>query len=183
MRAIVSISILIFLSPVISFSQIDSSVMFEKAKGTLDHPVNHYVRLITYDSLQRNIFGCDPIPSNTYYLVSKDSVKSVFDGNVVTIYFDRGIYFIIVKTGCYYCIYSGIEKTNLIIGEPVKQGQYLGIVAENNFHEYTLQFMIATKDGYIDPDAWFRRCCCSQQISCTESENNAANFNTILRCR
>lgn len=139
---------------------IDSSAQFQKAKGSLNHPIKNFTKLSTY-SLRQYCTDCDMLPKeNIYYLNKSDTVKAIYEGKIISVLDMDTYYAIMTKFGKYFIIYIGLEKPTLKKGDYIFQNQFLGMVCKNSFNddnEYLLRIRILNdKADELDPAIWIK---------------------------
>ncbi len=90
-------------------------------------------------------------------------VKAVFDGTVTKVFSPIGSNWVImVKHGNFFTVYSGLQSTNVKVDDQVRARQVLGIVAENDEHQPTINFQIWQFYGKnskknLNPEPWLGR--------------------------
>jgi len=137
------------------YGQSDSSLIFERAKKTLLHPVFNFNKLINSDSLNHQLGGCYE-PGNIYYADEGETVKAIFEGKVVSIFELDKQYGLITKFGSYFIIYFGLTKPVAKKGDYIYTQQSLGKLIKIPSEECQLMLMISNPTKNIDPSKWLK---------------------------
>jgi hypothetical protein len=150
--------IVLFLFYHVSNGQPDSSRIFEKAKGTLSHPIESFKKLLNSDSLKddsRNHYGI----SNFYYSDNADSVKAIYEGRVVAVVEISVSYAVITKFGDYFITYFGLTRPPIKKGEYVLKNQYIGnlINYDSGEYSYELVLIMSHNEKEVDPSMWLKK--------------------------
>ncbi len=113
--------------------------------GTHPHPIEHKVMI--------NNAGIDiqTTPGAT--------VKAVFDGMVSSVNYIDGNPMIIIQHGNYFTVYTNLSSASVAKGQHVNTNQAIGVVANNDQGEPTINFQIwkAGKKGAaatLNPEVW-----------------------------
>jgi hypothetical protein len=157
-RSLFLILILSFFSQINLIGQIDSSKIFEKSKGTWHYPINHFSKVSDCKITSRKILFT-PIKNIVFTTDSAYPVTAVYEGKVVNISLNSGVYFLITKFGDYYLVYNGLEKPALQIGDYLLKGEKISILKNiENKNTYELEIYLTSKEGdEIFPCDWFIR--------------------------
>jgi murein hydrolase activator len=127
---------------------------FEKNKGRLPWPVEQGVVKTPFGNY--GIEGTRIVGNNpgiTIETASGASVKSVFDGEVSSVFDIEGVNVVLVRHGKYFTTYSGLSSVNVSKGSKVKAGQVLGRAGENG----EIDFLLLQENRNQNPEAWLRR--------------------------
>ena len=137
------------------YAQVDSSLVFDKAKGTLSHPVKNFVECTSPHNNDSDAIGCPRYPANNYKLNAADTVRAIYEGRVVSIFIIGEIYCILIKFGDYLVSYSGLQKPFISKGDYVKRNQELAVLIPKDEGHYELELMIMNKKlQFIYPMLW-----------------------------
>jgi murein hydrolase activator len=90
---------------------------------------------------------------------SPQSVKAVFDGEVVSVNFIPGYIktMVIIKHGSYYTVYSSMQSATVSKGSKVKAGDTLGIQGVNDDGKSEVHFELWRDKSKQNPESWLRR--------------------------
>lgn len=110
-------------------------------------------------------FGMQPHPTQKSVKVknnginittSQNSVKSIFEGEVVKIFFFQGLNSsIMVRHGNYISVYSNLTDVNVKVGDNIKTGQKLGSVSKNE-DGLVLHFELWKETTPLNPELWLK---------------------------
>lgn len=84
------------------------------------------------------------------------SVRAVFNGRVSIVHNQYGKYFILIKHGEYYTVYSNLKSVNVSGGDNVTTKQVIGTVASSEGRP-ELQFQIRRGINPQNPEAWISK--------------------------
>ena len=130
-----------------------------KFQGLLDWPAEGPVRL-SFGSVIHPRFKTEvPHPGIDIGAASGDSIRSVFDGEVVFSGWMRGygLTTILDHGNGLHSVYAHAAVTWLEPGERVRRGQRLGIVGETgSFSGPSLYFELRLNGRAVDPEVWLR---------------------------
>jgi septal ring factor EnvC (AmiA/AmiB activator) len=130
---------------------------FESNRGRLPFPVdNGYVSIPfgEYTVPGTNIKG-----SQDFITIASPvgtAVKSVFDGEVVSIFDVGGMSAVMIKHGKYFTTYSNLSSAQVSKGQTIKVGQVLGRVGENLEGDGQLDFILTREAQMLNPQSWLR---------------------------
>lgn len=130
---------------------------FESNRGRLPFPVdNGYVSIPfgEYTVPGTNIKG-----SQDFITIASPvgtSVKSVFEGEVVSVFDVGGMSAVMIKHGKYFTTYSNLSSSQVSKGQNVKVGQVLGRVGENLEGDGQLDFILTKEAQMLNPQSWLR---------------------------
>jgi septal ring factor EnvC (AmiA/AmiB activator) len=136
-----------------------TSQKFEENKGRLPWPVDKGVITLHY--------GINKIPGKTKTLSHPSEslsietsvgapVKTIFDGEVRSVFNVGGKQLVIVRHGKYFTTYGNLSSASVSKGQMVKAGQVIGSAGVNDegVGEVTLQ--LDTETSTINPEPWLR---------------------------
>jgi septal ring factor EnvC (AmiA/AmiB activator) len=130
---------------------------FESNRGRLPFPVDNGYVSIPYGSY--TIPGTNIKGSQDFITIASPigtAVKSIFEGEVVSVFEVGGMNAVMLKHGKYFTTYSNLGAVNVSKGQSVKIGQLLGKVGENLEGEGQLDFILSREAQMIDPQSWLR---------------------------
>lgn len=127
---------------------------FEKNKGRLPWPVEQGIIKTPFGNY--GIEGTKIVGNNpgiTIETASGASVKSVFDGDVSSVFDIEGVSVVLVRHGKYFTTYSGLSTVSVSKGAKVKAGQVIGKAGP----EGEIDFLLLQENRNQNPEAWLRR--------------------------
>jgi septal ring factor EnvC (AmiA/AmiB activator) len=130
---------------------------FESNRGRLPFPVdNGYVSIPfgEYTVPGTNIRGSQDFI--TIAAAVGTTVKSVFDGEVVSVFDVGGMSAVMIKHGKYFTTYSNLSSAQVSKGQAVKVGQLVGRVGENLEGDGQLDFILTREAQMLNPQSWLR---------------------------
>ncbi|HTS43393.1 MAG TPA: peptidoglycan DD-metalloendopeptidase family protein [Puia sp.] len=142
------------LSAFDSRADIALSDNFEKNRGHLPWPVDagnvamHFGLQIYPGNIKYNNQGI------TIEVNPGTVVKSVFDGDVQSVFNVGDVVVVMIRHGKYFTTYCNLESASVSKGQQVKTGQLLGRVSSIGQLEFVLS---DDKDHKFDPEKWLRR--------------------------
>ena len=94
---------------------------------------------------------CTPQPGN--------SVKSVFDGEVFSVFNIGDTKTVMIRHGKYFTVYSNLSSISVSKGASVKTGQLLGKVAADEEDGSTgkLEFLLLIENKNLNPEQWLHK--------------------------
>lgn len=134
---------------------------FENNKNRLPWPVDQGYVCIHYGSYtiegtklrgdNPGITICTPQPGT--------NVKSVFDGEVVSVFNIGDTKSIMIRHGKYFTVYSNLASVTVSKGADVKRGQSIGSVAvdEEDGEGGKLEFLLMNENKKLNPEQWLNR--------------------------
>ena len=134
---------------------------FESNKNRLPWPVDQGFVCIHYGSYtiegtklkgdNPGITICTPQPGI--------NVKSVFDGEVVSVFNIGDTKSIMIRHGKYFTVYSNLASVNVSKGADVKRNQSIGTVAvdEEDGEGGKLEFLLMNENKKLNPELWLNR--------------------------
>jgi septal ring factor EnvC (AmiA/AmiB activator) len=131
---------------------------FEKNKGKLPWPVDKGAIKIpfgTYAIADTKIRGTNP--GLTLETDQGSSVKSIFDGEVVSVFDVEGESNVLIRHGKYFTTYGNLASTSVSKGDKVKSGQVIGKAASNSDGNGEIEFLLLLENKNLDPASWIRR--------------------------
>ena len=132
---------------------------FEKNKNKLPWPVES--GNVSMEFGKREVEGLDNITYNNQGLTIETKVgvpvKTVFDGEVSSIFNVGDVVCVIIRHGKYFTSYSGLSSSSVSRGQQVKVGQTLGRMGEKSDGMGELEFIIMNdKMVNLNPRQWLR---------------------------
>ena len=130
---------------------------FEVNKGKLPFPVDNGFVSIKYGSY--TIPGTTIKGSQDFITITSPlgtSVKSCFNGEVVSVFDVGGNTAVMVRHGKYFTTYSNLSSTTVSKGQTIKTGQVIGRVGTNLDGDGELNFILARENQMINPAPWLR---------------------------
>ena len=134
---------------------------FEKNRLRLPWPVDQGTVCIHYGPYQieetkikgdnPGITICTPQPGN--------SVKSVFDGEVVSVFNIGDSKSVMIRHGKYFTVYSNLSTVTIAKGSNVRTGQSIGRVGvdEETGEGGKLEFLLMVENKKLNPEQWLHR--------------------------
>ena len=136
-------------------------VSFENNKNKLPWPVDQGYVCIHYGSYtiegtklkgdNPGITICTPQPGT--------NVKSVFDGEVVSVFNIGDTKSIMIRHGKYFTVYSNLSSVSVSKGAEVKRNQSIGKVAvdEEDGEGGKLEFLLMNENKKLNPEQWLNK--------------------------
>jgi septal ring factor EnvC (AmiA/AmiB activator) len=132
---------------------------FKINQGRLPWPVE--VGHITIPFGPYKIEGINVIGDNPGVTIGTQigiSVKSIFDGEVSSVFHVEGTSVVLIRHGKYFTSYSNLSSVNVTKGENVKVGQVLGKAGENSDGDGEITLIIMNDENRnLNPEQWIRR--------------------------
>ena len=134
---------------------------FEKNRMILPWPIDQGTVCIHYGPYQiektkikgdnPGITICTPQPGN--------SVKSVFDGEVVSVFNIGDSRSVMIRHGKYFTVYSNLSSVSVVKGANVGTGQSIGKVGvdEETGEGGKLEFLLMVENKKLNPEQWLHR--------------------------
>jgi septal ring factor EnvC (AmiA/AmiB activator) len=134
---------------------------FEKNRMRLPWPIDQGTVCIHYGPYQiektkikgdnPGITICTPQPGN--------SVKSVFDGEVVSVFNIGDSKSVMIRHGKYFTVYSNLSSVSVVKGANVGTGQSIGKVGvdEETGEGGKLEFLLMVENKKLNPEQWLHR--------------------------
>lgn len=82
--------------------------------------------------------------------------RSVFEGEVSSVFQYGTTYIVMVRHGSYISVYSGLSSVSVVKGTKVSQNQTLGKIGTDADGHYTLQFQLRKESLRLNPEQWVR---------------------------
>ena len=140
-----------------SYSQTkqDSSLIFEKSKGLLKQPLTNFIKVpqLKVAEKDKHLLG----KTVTYITQRADSVKSIFEGKIVSIEEVGGAYLVMTQYGDYSIAYYGLSKPALKKGSNLKRNQFISTLSKTSFGQYFLTVQFYYNNSEVDPNDWLKR--------------------------
>ncbi len=132
---------------------------FEKNKNKLPWPVEE--GNVSMEFGRQEVEGLKNVDYNNQGITIETKVgvpvKSVFDGEVSSVFNVGDVVCVIIRHGKYFTSYSGLASASVSRGQPVKLGQTLGRMAEKSDGMGELEFIIMNdKLANLNPKQWLR---------------------------
>jgi hypothetical protein len=154
MRTFITSCCLFILVTSYSQTKQDSSLIFERAKGMLKQPLTNAIKVpqLNVPAKDRHLLG---------YMVSyigqnPDSVRSIFEGKIVSIAEVGGSYLLMTSFGSYSIAYYGLGKPFLKEGNFLKRNQFISTLSKNSFGQYFLTVQFYKDNNEVNPNDWLK---------------------------
>ena len=87
------------------------------------------------------------------------NVKSVFDGEVISVFNIGDSKSVMIRHGKYFTVYSNLSSVNVAKGATISTGQSIGKVAidEEEGQGGKLEFLLMIENKKINPESWLRK--------------------------
>jgi septal ring factor EnvC (AmiA/AmiB activator) len=85
------------------------------------------------------------------------NVKSVFDGEVVSVFNIEGMAGVVVSHGKYFTAYYNLSSVNVAKGAQVKRSQVLGKANANDDGLGEIEFLLMLETTNMNPEAWIQK--------------------------
>ena len=85
------------------------------------------------------------------------TVKCIFEGDVLGVSPVENTWYVMVRHGKYFTVYSGLASTSVSKGQKVTAGQALGTAAINAGGNGEIDFILTQERTNIDPEKWIRK--------------------------
>ncbi|MFC4232702.1 hypothetical protein ACFOW1_12435 [Parasediminibacterium paludis] len=126
-------------------AQIDSTKAFESCRGKLPLPVKHFTKVIDNSKNSKNVCMYQFNPSTAFISDKQDSVFSIHEGSVVSVYeVDSSNFAIMIKYGQYFLVYFPIDAPFLKKGDYIKAKQFIGFL-KKEYEDYRIQIQLYNK--------------------------------------
>ena len=131
---------------------------FEKNRGSLPWPVNAGRVAMGFGRQKYEGLTVDyDNPGITIEADAGNSVKAVFDGEVVSVISIGPVQGVIIRHGKYFTTYSNLSSVSVNKGSQVKIGQVIGKLDEKDSGRGELEFIITNdKNTNLNPEQWLR---------------------------
>jgi septal ring factor EnvC (AmiA/AmiB activator) len=140
-----------------SKAQIDSTLLFERSKGKLIYPLTKFSNIANPFCDTNRLFLCGPNPGLTFTTDQRDSVLSIYDGQVSLISNIGKRHLVIIRFGSYFITYFGLNVPFVSRGDKVTVGQIIATVFQDDDNKGELDLMISHGDKLLDPKIWLER--------------------------
>ncbi|HMO33589.1 MAG TPA: peptidoglycan DD-metalloendopeptidase family protein [Lacibacter sp.] len=130
---------------------------FENSRGRLPYPVDNGYVAIPFGSY--TVPGTSIKGSQDFITIASPvgtNVKSVFEGEVVSVFDVGGMSAVMLKHGKYFTTYSNLSAVTVSKGQQVKVGQVLGKVGSNLEGDGQLDFILTREAQMLNPQSWLR---------------------------
>jgi murein hydrolase activator len=131
---------------------------FEGNRGSLPWPVDKgYVSMHYGSSELPGGGGKINNPGVTIITDIGASVKAIFDGLVSKVVYVENMQVVILQHGKYFSSYSNLGSVSVQPGQSVKTGQVLGKAAANDEGVGSIDLLMDSERGEINPETWLGR--------------------------
>jgi murein hydrolase activator len=131
---------------------------FEGNRGSLPWPVDKgYVSMHYGASELPGGGGKINNPGVTIITDVGAAVKAIFDGTVSKVVYVENMQVVILQHGKYFSSYSNLGSVSVQPGQSVKEGQVLGKAAANDEGVGSIDLLMDSERGEINPESWLRR--------------------------
>ncbi len=131
---------------------------FEGNRGSLPWPVDKGYVTMHYGS--NELPGGGGKINNPGVTIATDvgtPVKAIFDGVVSKVVYVENMQVVILQHGKYFSSYSNLGSVSVQPGQSVKTGQVLGKAAANEEGIGSIDLLMDSERGEINPEGWLRR--------------------------
>jgi septal ring factor EnvC (AmiA/AmiB activator) len=132
---------------------------FEMNKGRLGWPIDKGEIKIHFGPYK--IEGVDGIKGNnpglTFETEPGAAVKSIFEGEVSSVFYIEGNPGVMIHHGKYFTVYSNLTSVTVAKGDKVTAGQIIGKAANSADGNGEIEFVLMRERDNIDPEKWLRR--------------------------
>jgi septal ring factor EnvC (AmiA/AmiB activator) len=143
---------LFFIAPVVLTAQKNIADL----RGCLKFPVDSYIAI---DSGQTELgwHGCQFAPSFFVSCSRKEIIKSVYTGNIASVFNVEGNYGVIIKYNEYYIVYGNLSEVFVKKGELVNEFSSIGTAGTSGSDdsEYGFEILLMKGFNYIPLNNWF----------------------------
>lgn len=134
---------------------------FDQNKGRLPYPVSGGVIIEPFGTHTHPVHRNVTVNKSGITLAAERgaTVRSVFEGEVVRIFFAQGMNnTVLISHGSYFTNYSNLETVSVKVGDKVSINQSIGkIYSGDNPTNYILLFGIWKNTEKLNPEEWLRR--------------------------
>jgi murein hydrolase activator len=131
---------------------------FEGNRGSLPWPVDKgYVSMHYGPNLLPGDGGKINNPGVTIATDVGAPVKAIFDGVVSKVVHVENMQVVILQHGKYFSSYSNLGSVSVQPGQSIKTGQVLGRAAANDEGVGSIDLLMDSERGEINPESWLRR--------------------------
>lgn len=134
------------------------SADFEKNKGRLPWPVEKggiKIHFGMYSIEGTNLHGNNP--GLTIETDPGATVKSIFEGEVITVFDVDGTSAVVIKHGKYFTSYGNLNSVTVNKGQKVSAGQTIGRAAANSDGNGEIEFLLMQESRNVNPEPWIRK--------------------------
>lgn len=131
---------------------------FEKNRGKLPWPIdkgNIKIHYGTYSIPGTKLRGNNP--GLTLETEQGSAVKTIFDGDVVSVFDVEGESNVLVRHGKYFTTYGKLSTASVSKGQKVKAGQTVGRASSNEDGNGEIEFLLMQENRNLDPEIWIKR--------------------------
>jgi hypothetical protein len=154
-----NILLTIFLSLFVSFVSYGQNInnIFKSTKGQWSFPISSVESIDTIDA------DCYGFPANSLNLVLRTNypqiVKAIQPGLVVSVRnYGDSPYWVMVKSGDYFLVYSGLSNPNVCKGDTIIKNYEIGSLAQDESEGcvYSLGLILYNGTKVININRWFK---------------------------
>lgn len=134
------------------------SADFEKNKGRLPWPLdkaNIKIHFGNYSIEGTTVKGNNP--GLTFETDPGATVKSIFEGEVSSVFDVDGTTTVLIKHGKYFTAYGNLASTSVSKGQKVNAGQSIGRASTNDDGEGEIEFVLMQENRNLNPEPWIKR--------------------------
>ena len=139
--ATLKLSILSIFISLCAFAQSDSTLIFEKSKGSWKFPISNFSKIEKYEKCKLCPTACFPIITTNFISDSSVDVKAIHDGTVVLVVIIEDMYVIMTRFGSYSITYAGITNPSVQKGDFVTQGQPIARLQKDYDENFPFQYI------------------------------------------
>lgn len=135
-----------------------TSQEFEKNRGSLPWPVSQGTITIPFGNYTIPGTGIKGVSDGITIETGKGAtVKTIFEGEVISVYAIGGNQTVIIKHGKYFTTYANLGSVSVSRGQKVTTGQAIGSAGEDDDGTPEVELRVDTEHGPMNPAAWIRR--------------------------
>ena len=130
----------------------------EQNKGRLPVPITGPYRIARRFGLTQVTAGVVLDNKGTNYMGQQGATaRSIFDGEVSTVFQLGTLKNVMVRHGSYISVYCNLSSTRVKKGDKVKARDILGTVADDGQGNYVLHFQLRKETAKLNPEVWIGR--------------------------
>lgn len=136
------------------------SQKFEENRGRLPWPVEKGVITLRFgkNAVPAKMRDINVISEGLSFETNVgSSVKTIFDGEVSSVFNIGNFKIIMIKHGRYFSTYGNLSSANVTKGQMVKTGQVIGKAGINDYGEGEVTLQLDTESDTINPEPWIIR--------------------------
>lgn len=132
---------------------------FTKNKGRLPMPITGSYNVIGHYG-KYTVAGLKNVTLNNRGIDIRGqqgcSARSIFDGQVSSVFQYAGFYTVMLRHGSYISVYSGLSSVSVTKGQKVSTREPLGKVGKNADGKYVLHFQLRNGSTGLNPELWVK---------------------------